>query len=95
MHAGAGELFCCGKPMVRLTENTVDATREKHVPVIEKVDGGYKVFFIQSKVFLNSFRHLLSFHNAYPDGLKCSRILKPMLQSGHRSAVYLSPSGVE
>jgi superoxide reductase len=43
LHAGAGELFCCGKPMVRLTENTVDASREKHVPVIEKVDGGYKV----------------------------------------------------
>ena len=24
-------------------ENTVDAAREKHVPVIEKVEGGYKV----------------------------------------------------
>ncbi|MCD8351082.1 MAG: desulfoferrodoxin [Planctomycetaceae bacterium] len=34
---------CCGVPMQALTENTVDAAKEKHVPVIEKVDGGYKV----------------------------------------------------
>ena len=29
--------------MTLLTENTVDAAREKHVPVIEKTDGGFKV----------------------------------------------------
>jgi len=40
---GAGELVCCGEPMVLLDEKTADATTEKHVPVIEKVDGGYKV----------------------------------------------------
>lgn len=34
---------CCGKPMKLLKENSVDAAKEKHVPVIEKVDGGYKV----------------------------------------------------
>ena len=38
-----GELVCCGQPMVLMAENTVDAAKEKHVPVIEKVDGGYKV----------------------------------------------------
>ena len=43
LHAGAGELVCCGQPMRLLTENTVDAAKEKHVPVIEKVAGGYKV----------------------------------------------------
>ncbi len=34
---------CCGNEMKLLTENTVDAAQEKHVPVIEKVDGGFKV----------------------------------------------------
>ena len=29
--------------MTLLVENTVDAAKEKHVPVIEKIDGGYKV----------------------------------------------------
>ncbi len=43
IHAGAGELVCCGQPMELLTENTTDAALEKHVPVIEKVDGGIKV----------------------------------------------------
>ena len=40
---GGGELVCCGEAMKKLTENTVDAAKEKHVPVIEKIDGGYKV----------------------------------------------------
>lgn len=43
LHGGAGELVCCGQPMALLTENTVDAAKEKHVPVIEKVAGGIKV----------------------------------------------------
>lgn len=43
LHAGAGQLVCCGQPMRLITENTVDAAQEKHVPVIEKVDGGYQV----------------------------------------------------
>jgi len=43
LHAGAGELVCCGQPMKLFVENTVDAAKEKHVPVIEKIDGGYKV----------------------------------------------------
>jgi len=43
LHGGAGELVCCGQAMTQLTENTVDAAKEKHVPVVEKVDGGVKV----------------------------------------------------
>lgn len=43
LHAGVGELVCCGQPMKLMKENTVDAAKEKHVPVIEKVAGGYKV----------------------------------------------------
>ncbi len=43
LHAGAGELVCCGQPMNLVTENTVDAALEKHVPVIEKTARGYKV----------------------------------------------------
>ena len=43
VHAGKGELVCCGQSMKLMTENTVDAAKEKHVPVIEKIDGGVKV----------------------------------------------------
>ncbi len=43
LHGGKGELVCCGKPMVLMTENTVDAAREKHVPVVEISGGTVKV----------------------------------------------------
>jgi superoxide reductase len=43
LHEGEGELVCCEQPMKLMVENTVDAAKEKHVPVIEKVDGGIKV----------------------------------------------------
>jgi superoxide reductase len=43
LQGGNGQLVCCGKPMKLLVENTTDAAREKHVPVVEKVAGGYKV----------------------------------------------------
>ena len=33
---GAGELVCCGQQMQKMAENSVDAAKEKHVPVIEK-----------------------------------------------------------
>lgn len=42
-HVGGGPLACCGQPMKLMEENTTDAATEKHVPVIEKIDGGYKV----------------------------------------------------
>lgn len=43
LHGGEGELVCCGQAMTLLKENTVDAAKEKHVPVIEKMDGGVKI----------------------------------------------------
>lgn len=43
LHGGEGDLVCCGAPMTLMTVNTVDASKEKHVPVIEKISGGYKV----------------------------------------------------
>lgn len=42
-HVGGGTLTCCGEPMKLMEEKTADSSTEKHVPVIEKIDGGYKV----------------------------------------------------
>ena len=39
MNSGGGSLICCGKNMDKMTENTVDAATEKHVPVITRGDG--------------------------------------------------------
>ena len=43
VNEGFGTLVCCGKPMVHLEGNTEDAAAEKHIPVVEKIDGGYVV----------------------------------------------------
>ena len=35
LHGEKPPVTCCGKPMDRVVENTIDAAVEKHVPVIE------------------------------------------------------------
>ncbi len=37
------QMACCGKPMEKLAANTVDASKEKHVPAIEQLADGFKV----------------------------------------------------
>jgi len=36
LHAGAGELVCCGQPMELLIIKNTDLGFEKHIPIIEK-----------------------------------------------------------
>jgi superoxide reductase len=43
LHGGAGTLVCCAENMKLMAEGTVDAAREKHVPVVERTDAGVKV----------------------------------------------------
>ena len=43
LFVGGGELVCCGKPMKLMAENTVDASKEKHIPVLEKTPEGWWV----------------------------------------------------
>ncbi len=43
VHGGPGELACCGQNMKLFVENTTDAAKEKHVPVVEKNGTGIKV----------------------------------------------------
>jgi superoxide reductase len=43
VHASAGVLVCCGKPMVLQLEKTADQGKEKHVPVVEKSASGIMV----------------------------------------------------
>jgi superoxide reductase len=42
-HTGIGELNCCEQPMLLLKENVEEVVVEKHLPIIEKVDGGILV----------------------------------------------------
>ena len=40
---GGGTLSCCGQPMLAQVENTVEASQEKHIPVLARIPGGWKV----------------------------------------------------
>ncbi len=35
LHEGTGQLVCCGQDMKLISENTVEASTEKHIPVID------------------------------------------------------------
>ena len=43
LQVGGGKLVCCGQEMELITENTVEASKEKHIPVVEKTAEGYSV----------------------------------------------------
>ncbi|SPF47665.1 Desulfoferrodoxin [Syntrophobacter sp. SbD1] len=43
MHGGPGALVCCAQTMRQFIENATDASKEKHVPVVEKTSDGIKV----------------------------------------------------
>ena len=76
IHGGAGELVCCGQPMVKLTENTTDAAREKHVPVVEKIDGGYKVS-VGSVLHPMADDHYIEWIELLADGKAYRQFLSP------------------
>ena len=76
VHGGAGELVCCGQPMKKLVENTVDAAKEKHVPVIEKVQGGYKVT-VGSVAHPMEEKHYIEWIELLGDGKAYRQFLEP------------------
>lgn len=73
---GKGELVCCGQPMKLLVENTVDAAKEKHVPVIEKIEGGYKVK-VGSVAHPMEEKHYIQWIELVADGRSYIQFLKP------------------
>ncbi|SHG08420.1 superoxide reductase [Desulfacinum infernum DSM 9756] len=73
---GQGELVCCGQPMVLLKEGVVDAAKEKHVPVVEKIADGYKVK-VGSVAHPMEEKHYIQWIELIADGISYIRFLKP------------------
>ncbi|OPY56157.1 MAG: Desulfoferrodoxin [Pelotomaculum sp. PtaU1.Bin035] len=76
LHTGKGQLVCCNKPMELLTENTVDASKEKHVPVIEKKDGKITVQ-VGSALHPMEEKHFIEWIELLADGGIFREFLKP------------------
>jgi len=76
LHGGVGELVCCGEPMTLLVENTTDAAKEKHVPVIEKTEDGYKVM-VGSVPHPMEEAHYIEWIELVADGRAYRQFLEP------------------
>jgi superoxide reductase len=76
VHASGGQLVCCGQPMKLMTENSVDASKEKHVPVIEKVAGGVKVS-VGSVAHPMEEKHYIEWIELIVDGKAYRQFLNP------------------
>ena len=76
LHEGAGALVCCGQDMKLFKENTADAAKEKHVPVIEKTKAGIKVK-IGAVPHPMEEKHFIEWIELVADGKSFREFLKP------------------
>jgi len=76
LHEGKGELVCCHQPMKLVAENTVDASKEKHVPVIEVLEHGIKVT-VGSVAHPMEEKHYIEWVELVADGKAYRQFLKP------------------
>ncbi len=75
-HPAMGELVCHGQPMVLLKENAVDASKEKHVPVVTQTATG-TLITVGSIPHPMEKEHYIEFIELLADGKSCKKFLKP------------------
>jgi superoxide reductase len=77
LHAGVGELVCCGEPMELLKEKTQDSSIEKHVPYIEKTKDGVLVKVGQNQEHPMEEKHYIEWIQIIADNESYRKFLKP------------------
>ncbi len=76
VHSGAGVLVCCNKNMNLMLENEVDASTEKHVPIIKKTENGVKVV-VGSVEHPMDENHFIEWIEIIANGIVFRKFLKP------------------
>ncbi len=76
LRGGMGELVCCGQPMEKLEEQTADSSTEKHVPVIEATEAGYRVT-VGSTLHPMEEEHYIEWIELLADGVSYRKFLQP------------------
>ena len=76
LHPGPGQLVCCNQPMKLMKENTVDASTEKHIPVVEKAEGGIMVK-VGSVAHPMEEKHYIEWVEVVVDGTVYRQFLSP------------------
>ena len=74
--AGGAPLACCGENMKFMAEGLSDGAKEKHVPVIEKTSGGYKVS-VGAVAHPMEEAHHIAWVELLADGKSYRQFLKP------------------
>ena len=77
LHAGVGELVCCGEPMELMEEKTEDSSTEKHVPYVEKTGNGVLVKVGQNEDHPMMNNHFIEWIQVIADGVSYRKFLKP------------------
>ncbi|MCP4148140.1 MAG: desulfoferrodoxin [bacterium] len=76
LHGGGPIPVCCGETMTQLVENTVDAAKEKHLPVVEKTADGFLVK-VGSVTHPMDEKHYIEWLELVADGTTYRKFLNP------------------
>jgi len=76
IHEGGGDLVCCGEEMALMVENTVDAAKEKHVPVYTR-DGDTLTVKVGSVAHPMEEKHYIEWIEVMIGSTCLTKILKP------------------
>ena len=77
LSAGNGELVCCGAPMKHMAARSVDAAKEKHVPVLEAMENGCKVKVGSAPHVMEDTHWIEWIEIDTADGKRYKKVLKP------------------
>ncbi|GFZ34017.1 desulfoferrodoxin [Clostridium zeae] len=85
VNQAGGTLVCCGKPMTLKKENTTDGAKEKHVPVVEAVEGGVLVK-VGEVAHPMTEEHLIQWIEVITE----SKVLRSTLKAGDKPEAYFN-----
>ncbi|NLK25472.1 MAG: desulfoferrodoxin [Euryarchaeota archaeon] len=88
VHGGKGQLVCCGEPMKNMVENTVDASKEKHIPIVEKTSTGILVK-VGSVAHPMEEKHYIEWIEVLANG----RVMRAHLQPGMKPEAAFTCKG--
>lgn len=94
LHGGKSPLVCCGQDMKLMKENTVDASKEKHVPVIEKTEKGIKVK-VGAVPHPMEEKHFIEWIELVADGKVFREYLKPGMAPEATFCLCFTPKTLE
>lgn len=77
LHGGGGTLVCCGQDMVHLEPNTVEASKEKHIPVVERLSEGQYMVKVGSVAHPMESAHYIEWIELVTEGKTTIQFLQP------------------